>query len=223
MLDGGHCVLRRRLVLPFATLPSATGLTSLPASPQTGRVSDEVNPQIDEGWEEVDSSRPQGREAVREALIEAATELFASRGASAVSVRDIAKKARVNHGLVHRHFGSKSALQKEVVERLVAVVSANVLPAEGDDISSLIRRTFQGTTTATHDTYFRILARALLDGEDVDSIQSRFPVAQMLVAAAEKSGVERPRMYVARRIATGLGWLLFEPYIRAATGLKKES
>ncbi len=186
-------------------------------------MSDEVNPQSDEGCEEVDSSRPQGREAVREALIEAATELFANHGASAVSVRDIAKKARVNHGLVHRHFGSKSALQKEVVERLVAAVSANVVPAEGDDISSLIRRTFEGTATATHDTYFRILARALLDGEDVDSIQTRFPVAQMLVTAAEKSGVDRPRLYVARRIATGLGWLLFEPYIRAATGLNEES
>ena len=222
MLGGLNCALRWGLLLPFATLRSATRLTSSPASAQTAPVSDEVNPQSDQDCEEVDSSRPQGRQAVREALLEAATELFASHGASAVSVRDIAKKARVNHGLVHRHFGSKSALQKEVVERLVAVVSANVVPAESDDISSLIRRTFEGTATATHDTYFRILARALLDGEDVGSIQTRFPVAQMLVAAAEKSGVERPRMYVARRIATGLGWLLFEPYIRAATGLKDQ-
>ena len=157
---------------------------------------------------------------MREALLDAATELFASHGANAVSVRDIAKHAHVNHGLVHRHFGSKAALHKEVLDRLAYRVSATVTPNEEGDLRGLMSQVLAGT--AAHDAYFRILARALLDGAEVSSIQTKFPVAQMMVRAAEQSGMDKPKEFVARRIAAGLGWLIFEPYIRAATGMNDE-
>src|SRR5512143_3225775 len=59
-----------------------------------------------------------GRASVMEALLDAATELLAARGPAAVSVREIASRAGVNQGLLHRHSGSKEALLRSVLERL---------------------------------------------------------------------------------------------------------
>src|SRR4051812_18429016 len=72
--------------------------------------------------------RPRGREAVMAAVLDAAMTLFAARGPASVSVRDIAAAAGVNHALVHRHFGSKQAVLRAVLERaayeLAAVAAA---------------------------------------------------------------------------------------------------
>ena len=44
------------------------------------------------------------------AVLESAADLFAERGPAATSIRDIASRSKVNHGLIHRHFGNKDRL-----------------------------------------------------------------------------------------------------------------
>src|ERR1700739_391189 len=61
---------------------------------------------------------PTGREEVAAAILEAATDLFAERGPAATSIRDIAARSKVNHGLVFRHFGTKEQLVGAVLDRL---------------------------------------------------------------------------------------------------------
>ncbi|HEY0448372.1 TetR/AcrR family transcriptional regulator [Actinophytocola sp.] len=51
--------------------------------------------------------------ATREALRDAAVELFAERGYDRTTVRDIATRAGVNQALLFRYFGSKEALFAE--------------------------------------------------------------------------------------------------------------
>src|SRR5262245_25725199 len=68
--------------------------------------------------------RPWGREAVMTAVLDAATALFAARGPASVSVRDIASAARINHALVHRHFGSKQDMLRAVLERAAQEMAA---------------------------------------------------------------------------------------------------
>lgn len=53
----------------------------------------------------------------REKLLASAERLFAERGFDGVSVRDIAKAAEVNSGLVSYYFGSKKKLLSEVYTR----------------------------------------------------------------------------------------------------------
>lgn len=167
---------------------------------------------------------PRGREEVRRAVIEAAANLLASRGPSAITVRDIAAAAQVNHGLVHRHFGSKEGVVRAVMEMLGGELHA--FPAKGDSPPESLPLTM--LLALGQSRYLRVLARALLDGSDVADLQQRFPVVDALLAIArdaKKRGQLRsdvdPRTPVAMAMALGLGWLLFEPFIVAAVGLKK--
>lgn len=59
--------------------------------------------------------KPTGREAVIAALIAATTELIIERGL-AVSVRDVASRAGVNHGLVHAYFRDKDAMVQAALD-----------------------------------------------------------------------------------------------------------
>ncbi len=61
---------------------------------------------------------PTGREEVAAAILQAATDLFAERGPAATSIRDIAARSKVNHGLVFRHFGTKDQLVGAVLDHL---------------------------------------------------------------------------------------------------------
>ena len=54
-----------------------------------------------------------------EKLIAATAQLLGEVGPRALSVRAIAERAGVNHGLVHHYFGGKDALLQAAMERLV--------------------------------------------------------------------------------------------------------
>ena len=83
----------------------------------------------------VDILQPRGRDSVRAALLEAAETLFAEKGPAAVSVRDIAREAGVNHGLVHRHFGSKAGLLHDLMTTLSADIADAIGPEdEGESL-----------------------------------------------------------------------------------------
>jgi AcrR family transcriptional regulator len=53
----------------------------------------------------------------RERILDVAEELFSRFGYHGVTIRDITQKAHVNVALAHYHFGSKSDLLRQVVER----------------------------------------------------------------------------------------------------------
>src|SRR5450759_4686850 len=73
---------------------------------------------IDTGGPGASAERTRGaREATTAAMLEAAEELFAAYGFTAVSVRDIAKQAGVSHALVHRYLGNKDDIYRKVLQR----------------------------------------------------------------------------------------------------------
>ncbi|MFZ5569787.1 MAG: TetR/AcrR family transcriptional regulator [Thermodesulfobacteriota bacterium] len=169
--------------------------------------------------------KPRGREAVTRALIEAAAELFSKYGLEAVSVRDIAARAGVNHGLIHRHFGSKEVLRQKTQEYLAAGIRDEIgVPADFEDA---MLRGFE--TLQKQPAFWRVLARTFLDGEEHGEVQSEFPFIRFLVELAREGQSGKrintsmdPRFLVASILAFGLGMLVFEKYILAGTGLDAE-
>jgi TetR/AcrR family transcriptional regulator, repressor for neighboring sulfatase len=151
-----------------------------------------------------------GREAVAAAVLTHAADLFAERGPAATSIRDIAERAGVNHGLLFRHFGTKDDLVGRVLDHLGAESGA-LAAADGFSV-----------TDPRFARHLRVLARCILDGYPVDQLQQRFPVMRQLLdrTRAEHPDPHAAALAVAHAAAFGLGWQLFEPFLRAATGLQ---
>lgn len=144
-------------------------------------------------------------------MLRSAADLFAERGLAATSIRDIAARSRVNHGLIHRHFGSKDALVAAVLEYL------------GDHLAELIADKADGGTVADAvDRQLRVLAYASLDGYPVGELQSRFPNMGVLIDAVRPQHPTElsARLAAAHTIALQLGWVLFGDFLRASTGLE---
>ncbi len=162
--------------------------------------------------------RPTGREAVRQAVLEAAVRLFADLGPSSVSLRDIAAAANVNLGLLHRHFGSKS----DLVSAALRQVAAETGPALAETIAGpeLAQRA-ASFAVSPPQAYVRMLAWSLIDGADPRVLQEGFPVASALVQRFRAEGLDdaQARVTAAAAMALALGWALFEPHLAVAAQL----
>lgn len=144
------------------------------------------------------------------AVLRSAADMFAERGLAATSIRDIAARSHVNHGLIHRHFGTKDALVAAVLDHL------------GQHLAELLAENADGAKIADAvDRQLRVLAYASLDGYPVGELQSRFPTMQVLLEAVRPQHPSElsARLAAAHTIALQLGWCLFGDFLRASTGL----
>lgn len=149
---------------------------------------------------------------VRSIVLSHAADLFAERGPAATSMRDIADRSGVNAGLIFRHIGTKEA------------VVASVLDYLADDlVTARDAGTSRDVVEARAERSWKVIARALLDGYDVGRLQHRFPNVEQLVAAARAHHGDgddyAARVATADALALQLGWRLFGPFLKAATGL----
>lgn len=144
-------------------------------------------------------------------MLRSAADLFAERGLAATSIRDIAARSRVNHGLIHRHFGSKDGLVAAVLDHL------------GQHLAELLANDAEGSAVAAAvDRQLRVLAYASLDGYPIGELQSRFPTMGVLLDAVRPQHPTdlSARLAAAHTIALQLGWCLFGDFLRASTGLE---
>jgi hypothetical protein len=105
-------------------------------------------------------------EASREAILEAAREVFSERGYARATIREIARRAGVTHGLVMRHFGTKEQL---LIEALPGPrVLAGVVPGDLDTLPDRVAAVFVAETeSAGGDHALVALIRSAASGEAV--------------------------------------------------------
>jgi TetR/AcrR family transcriptional regulator, repressor for neighboring sulfatase len=153
---------------------------------------------------------PVGKDEVVAAVLTHAADLFAERGPAATSIRDIAARSGVNHGLIFRHLGTKDQLVGAVLDYLAEETTAML--ADGSSAAAI---------EAKGERQWKVLARAILDGFPVGKLQQRFPGATLLVGLAQDghSDEHTARIAAANAMALQLGWRLFAPFLRSATGL----
>lgn len=160
------------------------------------------------------SPAPAGRAAVVAAVLAAAAELYAEKGPTATSIREVAGRCGVNHGLVFRYFGTKERLVGATLEHLgrrVADLVARDAPLEQLEDALTIQTT--------------VMARTLLEGYVIGDCQTVFPgVALLLDRIRGLHDTEQgARMAAANAVALQLGWRLFAPFLRASAGLASET
>jgi AcrR family transcriptional regulator len=166
--------------------------------------------------------RPTGRDEVVEALLDAAEHLFERDGPADVSLRSIAREADVNHGLVHRHFGTRDDLVDRLLERMAARWT-DELEATGDylgAIESILGTDDEASTTA--GAWIRLLAWSLLT-EPPDrsgAVQRRHATLDRLPSLLPDGEPGDATLTTAAALALVFGWRFFHPYIRAALHLE---
>lgn len=171
--------------------------------------------------------RPHGRDEVVKSIIDATLSLWAAEGPAKLSMRSIASRAGVNYGLVHRHFGTKDAVIRAAMERVVIRSREHIEGSE--DLRSAVERILPLSTGA----HARLLAWATLQHvlddvlpENDAFLEKMQELAQRDIAAAaggEQLSAEdttRASIRVGSLIAMLYGWRLFEPSLVRSLGLQ---
>ena len=98
------------------------------------------------------------------AILEAAREVFAERGYARATIREIARRAGVTHGLVMRHFGTKEQLLIEALPGPRA--AAGVLPGDLGTLPDRVAAVFvEETESAGGEHALVALIRSAASGE----------------------------------------------------------
>jgi AcrR family transcriptional regulator len=126
-------------------------------------------------------------EDIRQRLIEAACQLFATSGYDGASVRAITSRAKANLGAITYHFGSKEALYHAVIERFagpfadrLAAISARAGPPL-ERIADVAREFLE--TTGRHPEMPALILRELASDRPLPE-----PVARVIRRNLESVG-----------------------------------
>lgn len=166
-------------------------------------------------------------EAARQHILDAADRVFATELPDQVGLREIAKAARVSHGLVTHYFGTYDALISEVIERRLGQMRTTAY-------ARLATMTFAPTESPLIDvlmdmlddrTLMRLLAWSLLShradailgkdgamGKVIDGVHARL---QELGSKIERERIELTFMM---SISMVLGWSLAGPALERGAG-----
>lgn len=168
-----------------------------------------------------------GRVQTTAAILDAAEKLFAQRGFTAVTVRDIAAEAGVSHALVHRYLGSKQDVYRQVLARRENVIR-DAAPGEGDllEATSLMLR----EAVFHQRTYVRLIAHSALHGLSYDRTMGRFAATTRLVELAKQAAADEgeardpdrpdPRFVIASAVAMLIGWSAAREWLLRASDLE---
>lgn len=153
-----------------------------------------------------------------ERLIIAAGELISEVGPRALSVRGVAERAGVNHGLVHHYFGGKDGLLQAAMTRLVeehAVFARE--QSHGHPMPAPL-------ALRNDQKYLRAVVRSVLDDE-LELAQTELTAGVSVPRTALEHAVSRKKLEKADietkalfsiGMAMEMGWAALEPFIFAS-------
>lgn len=163
------------------------------------------------------------RQGTREAIMDAATELFAARGVTSASIDEIAEKAGIAKGSIYYNFESKAGLVEAIMARNSELLAAALQQAtEGrsgvelrDEVVRVLLRLVQ-----EHAAAARVMVTELFRTERSwrESIEVWRGIAlSPLVSDLEAGGTEpvvagvQAAAIVGATLMAGLEWLVFHP------------
>jgi AcrR family transcriptional regulator len=119
---------------------------------------------------------------LRRALLDAAIEVIAASGASALSLRDLARRAGVSHAAPTHHFGDKAGLLTAVATEGYSLLGAALSAADGDFLEqgvAYVRFAFD------HPAHFEVMFRpGLYRADDPSLAAARDQTSTALYSAA---------------------------------------
>lgn len=166
--------------------------------------------------------QPSGRAEITEALLAAADRMFMEQSPADVSLRAIAREAGVNHGTVHRYFGTRDDLIEQLLVRLAARWTAKAQSAP--DFASAIDLVLgdDSAAEASPGSWLRLLAWSMLtDSFETDaSAHKRYATLDLLPGMLDEDDDREAAFTTAAALSMAFGWRFFHPYLRAALHLE---
>jgi AcrR family transcriptional regulator len=195
-----------------AAAPTVTPASAKKAKPATPRKSKSAAA--------APQRKPFGREEIIESIIDATLSLWATQGPAELSMRGIAARADVNYGLVHRHFGTKDAVIRAAMHRVVARGLGFV-----EDCHDLVEAV-DGVLPPSTGAHARLIAWSILQYvvDDVMPEEDAF-LKRMRELGSANVDQSAPDADLQAGIKAGsllamlYGWRLFEPYLVRGLGL----
>jgi len=154
-----------------------------------------------------DRQRPPTGEATREALLSAATELFALHGFEGVSVEQIARKAGVNKALISYHFHGRRGLYLTLLRETLSAALARLKELgrserPADQVLREFMSGFHHLVTVQRPYFPALMLREMLtaatvrggafETEAVPEIVAVFAVMRGILERGVREGVFRP-------------------------------
>lgn len=170
----------------------------------------------------VEARPTRSRASSEEKLIVAAAELLAEIGPRSLSVRTIAERAGVNHGLVHHYFGGKDGLLKAAMSRLVDEHATYASSrSKGKPLPAPL-------ALVDDPGYLRAIVRSVLDDEmelaRMEITQGVSVPRNALLHLANATHLDEVSTSLKAQLALGMamemGWAALEPFIFAVTGVE---
>ena len=152
-----------------------------------------------------------------EKLIIAAAELLGEVGPRTMSVRAIADRAGVNHGLVHHYFGGKDGLLRAAMKWLVEEHADFAKQQSGGSPMPV------PLALTSDQRYLRAVVRCVLDNE-MELAQMELTAGVSVPRGALQHAVEMRKMgsadtqtkaLLAIAMAMEMGWAVLEPFLFA--------
>jgi AcrR family transcriptional regulator len=165
------------------------------------------------------AAKPHGRDEIIESIIDATLSLWTAKGPAELSIRSIAARANVNYGLVHRHFGTKEAVIRAAMNRVVERSMGFI--EDSTDLTTVIDSVLPRST----GSHARLLAWAILQYvvDDVLPEQDIFlkRLGDLASAGRDADDVMADKVAAGSVLAMLYGWRLFEPYLVRGLGLEE--
>lgn len=159
-----------------------------------------------------------------ERLISAAADLLGEVGPQALSVRAVADRAGVNHGLIHHYFGGKSGLLQAAMTRLVQEHAVYAMEcSNGNPVPAALALT-------NDQRYLRAVVRSVLDGEmelALTELSAGVSVPRgALQHATAVRHLDEPDIATKAQVAAGMamemGWAALEPFLFAVVDVSTD-
>ncbi len=162
--------------------------------------------------------------SARQRLVEAAADLIVEIGPHASTVRGVAERAGVNHGLVHHYFGSKESLLKAAMLLLLGEHRDFVAENAGGGVIPPPMLLLQQAR------YIRAVAHCVLDDEmDLALLEvtegisvPRAALEYVATSRGESTPSTKVKAAACTAMALEMGWALLEPFLFAVTGVTAE-
>ncbi|MFT8396325.1 TetR/AcrR family transcriptional regulator [Propionibacterium sp.] len=166
------------------------------------------------------------RSSTRDAILAAATHLFATRGVSTTSVDDIATSAGIAKGSVYYNFGSKAglveALMDEQTTRVAEAIRVVAEGLEGDARTEAVVSTLLLEVHGHPDAARVLVSEVFRTERSWRESVSTWRDAMMGPLAPDREGTVTPvdriaaAAVIGATLTAGLEWLLFHPELSYA-------